>query len=1569
MDTENQKTKTKRPIGKRLLRWALWLVLCPVLLVMLLCVLVYLPPVQDWAVGIATKKLSEMTGKKVSIERLRITPLLDIDLVNLLILNPNRLTDSDLQLTFSDRDNLLHPDTIVYAQSCVVDLDLGKLFSQQIEVEAFDLRQARVDTQDLLDELVVDGRLNRFKFDVHDVNLKSHRVNVNQITLDACDVDIALRDTVVVKEDSTSTPSPWRLNFSNVSINDSRVAFHTVRDSMAIHAIIRALALDEGQVNLDRQLVTANDFTADIARLAYDWNYMEKQEAFDVNHLLLTDVALDLDDLTYDMESGSLKTRLDELKAKERCGFELTHMEGEVEMDSTRLFIPDAILRTPSSYVHASADMEWTALKPQKNGKMEAFLYTDLSKQDVLTLVGDRLPAGIAENYPDKMLSAELRLTGNVDAIQLQKLTLKMPEMMEVSMAGEAGNLQDMSLLDADVHLVGQTWDLSLVQQILGLNGFRIPALQFTGDTHIHQDDYTVKGDLIQGRGKLNIDAHYNQPNDSYEARLGANRLTVSHFVPMDSTLCLTAKANVRGRGTDLLSKRSSLRALVDVSQLNYGRHDLRNIHLDGQLNKGHGTVNFLCNNEILDADGCIDIAVDGQQIEDAQFSLDMRSINLYSLGVTEKPLSLSMALHANGSTDLKAHHWLDGNVEGITLQTADSTYYPKDIRTELLIQPDTLFAFLSAGDLNLRLNSHQGVEQVVEGVTNYWNELHHQITEKAFDQSRLRRCLPNVDLCVESGRQNPLANISAMMTGYTFQELDIDLHTDTLSGINGHGWIHSVNTGAVMLDTIQFNMSPSQGGMALDARVCNNKRNPDITFDARLKASLSPHHASFGLVYYDDRGRKGVDLGAQATFHNHTIRVHLEPLRPILAYRYFTLNEDNYIFADSLGRIDANLDLLADDGTGLKIFSTPNEDAEQDITVSVNHFNLGELCSVLPYMPTITGYLQGDAHLLKTAGILSVGTDMRVKDMTYEGCPMGDIGINAAYMPNEDGSHYVDGFLTQNDDEVLTFAGKYKGKGEGESDNLNADVNLTRFPLATLNGFLNEMVMLSGFFNGEIHVDGPTAKPRINGNILTEQMHLLSPNYSVDLRVPDDTISVTHNRMDLSRLKAYATGTRPLQLGGYVDFTDFDRIRMDVSANARNFELINAQKNRKAEVYGKVFVDLNILVRGLLDNLNVTGNLAVLGNTDVTYVLKDSPITVEDEMADLVTFVDFSDTLDVDRAPVETTSTPANLNMRLGISIDQATQLHCLLSEDGMNYANIEGGGDLTMTYDERRGLQLHGRYTILQGRMNYTMMVMTLKDCDIANGSYVDFNGDPFNPRLSIAASERLNTTITENDTPRSVSFNVGLNISKTLNDMGLEFTLEALDDMNIQNEIAQMTPEQRGRVAVTLMATGMYIVEGKSTGGFNTTNALNSFLNTQINQIAGKALNSVDLSLGVQNTNTASGNITTDYSFRFAKRFWGNRISLIVGGKVSSGAEAENTGLSIIDNVSIEYRLDKSATRYVNVYYDNNYESILEGRVTEMGAGLVLRRKTTRLGELFIFRNKEEKAARKEKKGGKE
>ena len=115
-------------------------------------------------------------------------------------------------------------------------------------------------------------------------------------------------------------------------------------------------------------------------------------------------------------------------------------------------------------------------------------------------------------------------------------------------------------------------------------------------------------------------------------------------------------------------------------------------------------------------------------------------------------------------------------------------------------------------------------------------------------------------------------------------------------------------------------------------------------------------------------------------------------------------------------------------------------------------------------------------------------------------------------------------------------------------------------------------------------------------------------------------------------------------------------------------------------------------------------------------------------------------------------------------------------------------------------------------------------------------------------------------------------------------------------------------------------------------------------------GNALRTLDLSFGIDNSTDASGSMHTDYSFKFAKRFWNNRLKIIVGGKVSSGADVPNQNESFFDNVTFEYRLGDTSNKYLRLFYDNNSYDWLEGTTQEFGVGFTWRKTMQHFKDLF-------------------
>ena len=311
---------------------------------------------------------------------------------------------------------------------------------------------------------------------------------------------------------------------------------------------------------------------------------------------------------------------------------------------------------------------------------------------------------------------------------------------------------------------------------------------------------------------------------------------------------------------------------------------------------------------------------------------------------------------------------------------------------------------------------------------------------------------------------------------------------------------------------------------------------------------------------------------------------------------------------------------------------------------------------------------------------------------------------------------------------------------------------------------------------------------------------------------------------------------------------------------------------------------------------------------------------------------------------------------MLVNIDVDEGAYLNVDLDKHKKNYVKLQGGGHLTLQYTPQGDLQLSGRYNLNDGEMKYSLPIIPLKTFHVGKGSYVEWINDPMNPSLNLIATEKMRSNVTLNSQSMPVDFNVGVHITNTLSNMGISFLINAPENNTIQNDLATMSESQRNKQAVAMLATGIYLgSESTTKGKLSANDALNSFLQSEITSIAKSALKTVDITLGVEEENNATGGDThTNYSFRFAKRFWDNRLSIIIGGKVSSGNDNARDN-SIIEDVSLEWRLDKSGTRYITLFHKQSYDNILDSEIKKTGVGIVLRKKMTKLGELFIFRRK--------------
>lgn len=1522
---------------KRVLKYIFRTLLAIVLLLVLLVASLYIPPVQRWAVNRLTDYVEDKTGLEVSIGSVHIAFPLDISLGQVHVAKP--------------------PTDVIDVESALIDLDLTRIFTLHVGVEAIELSGGTIKTTELIESLSMEGSLGSLRLVADDIDLRGKKVNVTDVTLDGCDLDIKLRETEDEAEEDTteSEPLEWRLDIDKVRILRSRIALQTSgEDPMFLNAAIREASLNTGDIALGDGTYRIGNISVAADSLSFIPNISQREGEY-----AFLDAELKLDSLSYDEQSSKFNVQLNRLAFRERDGFQLDNLSGHISLDSTHVTAEDFDLKTPHSSANGNIKCDWNALSPRQRGTLNADMQASLGHEDILLLAPRSM--ALASYYPAQPLNIELLAKGNVDSLVLQKCNMVMPTVADVRATGSVVNLMDSARLGADLKWDIVTNDLRCANRYFGLDNVHFPRMTIHADTKLRDASMlTADALLLEGRGRAHMTGRFDMNAMSYQANARISSLQLHDFLPKDSLYLLTAIANISGRGTDLLSPQTVLHAQTNIEHLGYASWNLDNIQADCRFEKGKAMVEMNSRNDLLCLQGCIDGSVEERKLQAAAFNMDVSHIDLYALRLADKPLSASMVMHMDGASDFRQTHRLTARIEAMEMTTADSVVHPLDLTIDANLTPEFIQLKGLAGDLSLSLSSSQGLDSLLARSGKFITEFQRETDSLRFQQDRLKPLLPHLKMELTCGQRNPIGNMLRHMTGYNFRDLAVNLVTSPEDGLNGDGNMHAFNTGAILLDTIIWRIRQEPDGIALNARVANGPKNSVVTFMSNLHASLTASGVNANIDFIDAKGKKSVDVGMALNLLDDGTHIHFTPLNPIIAYRRFTLNEDNFVTLTHSGRLDALVDLLADDGTGLKLYTTPNDEAQQDVSLSVNRFNVGELTQAIPFMPDISGFLHGDFHYMQADSTTTVSTEMVVRQMAYNGVPLGDIGLNGVYFPNEDASHYVDGIFTLDGKEVLLLNGRYhEQNGKGMMD---GEASFQKMPFALLNAFMPDAPFaLSGYAWGDFVVNGYTENPVLNGDLKTDSLHIDANSYNINLQIPDHTINVSNSRLNFNRIEAYAAGKTPLVLDGHIDFSNLDRVQLDMNVRADNYQLINSPKKQGSLAYGKVFVNLGGRLWGTLSDLKMRGKLDVLGSTDVSCILTDTPLTVDDQLADIVTFCDFNDTIAVEPIDLERES----IDMQMNVNIDEGAQIHCFLSEIGNDYIDLQGGGEMTLTYDLENDMQLWGRYTIGKGTMRYSMMAIPLNDFQIAQGSYVEFQGNMSNPRLSISASERVRSTVTENSMPRNVAFDVGLDISRTLEDMGLEFTVQAPEDLSVQNQLSAMTAEERSRVAVTMLVTGMYVTnDAETNGSYNYANTLNAYLQSAINEIAGKALSTVDVNFGIQSGTSEAGTNTTDYSFSFAKRFWGNRISVIIGGKVSTGRDAVNTGQTIIDNIAIEYRLDKTASRYVNLFYDRNYESLLEGEVTKMGGGIVFRKKADRLGELFIFKKQEPKLLNMEK-----
>lgn len=1583
MADEKKDSKSK---GKKTLRIVGWVLGILLLLIVLLPFALYIPWVQnivkDWACEWASKE----TGMDISVGRILIKWPLDVSVDDVLILDENR-------------------DTMLVAENFTASVQAKPLLDLTVAVDEAQLTKARYRMVTADSSMVLAARVDECKVSGINLDLKHNEVGLAEAALRGGDVDLTYLPHKVVHEADTAASDPWHIIANHVTLDDVNYTMQMLPTIDKMTAYIPHGELHGGVVDTGARTVDAQKLQLDSADVRYTYpsaKYAEQysrdhplppdtlppnpadsipwtikadslringghavyaqrdvqprgSHSVDMDYLEVSDINVAIDDF-YSC-GDELTVPVKSLTARERSGLQIEQGSGTLSMNQVGIDVDKLHVKTMMSDINLDAHIDHDLLENKPGGNMAVTTDSRVALQEVSKIFPEY--SDVLRDIPQvEPVKLQGRVAGNTQQLQLRDFTAELPRYAKATVTGNIYNPMDPDHLAGEVDLDARFDNINFIKPSLMDKAMQrqvnLPPMALKGHAKLAGDEVSgnmtmklANGDMV-GRGSFNMRSL------DYDVDATFNRFPVKAILPLSETSDLTAHVRARGHGLDFMQNNTAIDASIDLQGVNYNNALYRNLKADVKLNGGNFTGRVSSSNANCDVDVNMDGTIRGDHyVVNARGvvnDLDLAALNLYDgacagNGRFELEADVDTRNHKyNADVRLHDFKW---NLDGDILEAEEAT-------ATLASDPQSTSLTFDNEDNHLTFNSACGVEDITKHLQRVADIAQYQIDHRSLNIDTLKQALPQFNMNMRMGTDGLLQRY-LQKYDVDFREANIEMRND--SNIFVDGYVNALSVGDTSIDTLTFKATEWNKYLAFKAHMGNRPGTWDDYAQVSVEGGVKGSTVDFLLKHQNIKGEVGYRLGCNATLNESEVAMRLFPENPVIGYRQWQLNEDNYVNLDYRTRmLDANVELAADDSK-LKLTTKREPGATtEDILLNVENLRIEEWTQFMPSLPPMSGRLNADMDITFDGRNVEGKGDLNLKDFVYDGVREGDLAFTATYeIDPATASTRINADMLLDGAKVAVAYGSLNDSTSASP--LNMTLSLDRFPLRKVQAFIpGKLVSLRGYLNGDLTLTGTSDNPRLNGFVVGDSASVRLPRYGAELRLDTQRLPITDNVVKFNNYNLLGINDKPVVMNGKVDMSDISNPVIDLTMIGKNVQIIGSEQRQYSDIFGKGFADISATVRSRNNNMDIRADVTMLPGSNITYVMKEEVSTLTQQVDEnMITFVNFNDSTST--TPVLITANESYATSILAnININQGAKINAYLSEDGKDRVTIDGVGHLKYSLDFAGKDNLNGNYTIESGNLRYSPPLLSQKNFDINSGSSLTWTGDMLNPQLNIKATEKVRTSVSsgDNSAAHPVDFLITATVGGTLSNMQLDFDMSTESDMSIQNELQSMSDVQRSQAAINVLLYNTY-TGANTTGGvssLNANSALFSFLQSQLNDWAAKSLKGVDLSFGInQYEGQRNSGTQTSYSYRLAKTLFNDRFKIVVGGEYSTDATAdENFSQNLINDISFEYYLNERGSKYLRLFRHTGFESVLEGQITETGIGFVMKRKVGSLYDLF-------------------
>lgn len=729
---------------------------------------------------------------------------------------------------------------------------------------------------------------------------------------------------------------------------------------------------------------------------------------------------------------------------------------------------------------------------------------------------------------------------------------------------------------------------------------------------------------------------------------------------------------------------------------------------------------------------------------------------------------------------------------------------------------------------------------------------------------------------------------------------------------------------------------------------------------------------ASFGFKN-DSTENNHAYLATKLVFSPDTLDIEIKPESSIsLRGDKWNFKKSNIIFADS--SIIFNNFNLNNSNQHISANGFLSKTKKDSLALSLNNFDIKILNLFLNRPFKVEGYFSGAANLSMNRNNTNIFADITGDSVYVYNNPVGKLKMMGKWYNPEKRFNILVNAKRENKSNFLA-TGYYKPK----DNRLMLSAELEEMSVAYFEPFLSDLIeKTSGTLSGKMKLHGPLDELVLEG----EECNFKDFNFLVKYtQVPytlSGPVSLNENGLFAKNLTIIDQFGNNGKVKGGLKYRFFRNPQLDTRIEFQNLQCLATEEKDNETFYGSAFATGSLNIKGPFTKLLLDINVIPSENTALHIPLSSSATASQ---TNLLTFKEPEKEIKYDpydlmvkKSQKEKVASQlqvllrANMNTNAKMLIEINKSLGDIISANGTGNINL----DINPSKDV---FDIFGDYNINQGKYKFVLsgFGFAAKDFIIQPGGTIHFNGALENTTINLTAVYKtkaaINTLIADTSsvsTRRNV--NCEILMSGNLLNPELDFNINIPDldpTTKVRVDGALNTEGKIQKQFAALLISGGFLPDEQSGITNNSTilySNVSEMLSNQINNIFQQL--GIPLDLGLNYQPGEKGN-TDIFDVAVSTQLFNNR--LLINGNIGNDPYANSSNSrSIIGNVDVEYKLDKSGKLRVTAFSHaaDQYSNYLDDS-QRSGIGISYQQEFNRIREIFRRKSKQLKEFEKQQK----